>query len=290
LYIDLTEAAGFLDGVHAIIEHLRTSGLTTSPMGRWVLPLVFDRDIELDTFVIERIFHRNVDARMDRSDITSESIQLVKSEDHTALQRALRARTSTYMSQPDATAEGLADLRTIDADVARRERELRERTALVLRDFGFGFGLSNGHLIDVIRWYTRLAMHYLTCTLAATRSPTVTTMRRFTAALKSLPAFHPDPESEAWWKVNDPAKVRVHHKDSAGRYHTTATVIVPKRSLCVRQDEFENYPGVPLQGAFEYEALTNYVLPQMIHRTGPAGSSSPAAWDEDNFRIWQQSD
>ena len=154
-----------MDGVHTLgsKNHLQSLGLSSQPSGRAVLPLVLHKRIELDTFILERILYRSIGRGRRRADIAPPRwCTYSESEAHNTLQRRLRARISTYWSRPDAgPAEGLNVLRTLDADVVRRERDLQERSALVLREFGYGFGLSNGHVIQVLRWYTQAAMHYL---------------------------------------------------------------------------------------------------------------------------------
>src|ERR1700754_989063 len=52
VHITLTDGPDFMEGVHALIDHLRSMGLSTEPSGRCVLPLVFHRRIELDTFIL----------------------------------------------------------------------------------------------------------------------------------------------------------------------------------------------------------------------------------------------
>lgn len=216
-------------------------------------------------------------------------MHLLKSEAHNTLQRRLRTRISTHWSQPDATAEGLNVLRTLDGDVVRKERDLLERSALVLREFGYGFGMSRSHVIEILRWYTRAAMHYLMITLEAADISAPQTNSEFYHAMQSLPAFRPEPTTAAWWKIADPVQVRVHHGDRQGRYHTTGRVIVPKTALRVRDADIAKYPGVAFKGAFEFDALSRYVLPQMVHDAALGTSSSPA-WDEDSFRLWEDSD
>ena len=44
------------------------------------------------------------------------------------------------------------------------------------------------------------------------------------------------------------------------------------------------------RGTFEFETLTNMVLPQLVYKC-PFDSDSeigPAAWDENNFRVWRK--
>jgi hypothetical protein len=217
-------------------------------------------------------------------------MHLVKSESHNTLQRRLRARISTYWSRPDANAEGLAVLRTLDGDIVRRERDLRERSALVLREFGYGFGLSNGHVQEVLRWYTQVAMHYLMTTLEAADISDPQTSGEFFDAVQSLPAFRPEPTTAAWWKIADPVQVRVHHQDQEGRYHQTARVIVPRTALRVREAEIAKYPGVGFKGAFEFDALPRYVLPQLVHGATLGTSWSPASWDEERLWLWEDND
>jgi hypothetical protein len=152
-------------------------------------------------------------------------------------------------------------LRRVDADVVRKERDLRERSALVLREFGYGFGLSTGHVMDVLRWYVRAAMHYLMISLEAADISEPQSDTAFYYAVQSLPAFQPEPSTAAWWKIADPVQVRVHHADRQGRYHSTATVMVPKTALRVQEEKIAKYPGLPFKGAFEFDALVRYVLP-----------------------------
>lgn len=285
VHINLIDDATFMDGVHALVDHLRSLGLSAAPAGRCVLPLVFHKGIELDTFVLDRILTRWIGQGLDWSDIAPETMHLVKSESHNALQHKLRARISTWWNRPRATAEGLAFHRTIDADVAYKERDLRERSALVLREFGYGFGLSNGQAIEVVRWYTRAAMHYLMGTLEAADVSAPETADAFQQALQSLPAHHPDPSTAEWWKIDDPLTVRIHHRDHKGRYHTTRSVMVPRTALRVSEESIAASPGVALRGAFDFEALPRFVLPQMVHGAALGQAWSPASWDEDNFRI-----
>jgi TIR domain len=290
VHINLREGPAFMEGVHALIDHLRSLGLPSEPSGRAVLPLVFHKRIELDSFILERILDRWLGHGLVRGDIASGMIHLLKSEAHNTLQRRLRTRISTHWSQANATAEGLAVLRTLDGDVVRKERDLLERSSLVLREFGYGFGMSNSHVIEVLRWYTRAAMHYLMITLEAADISEPQTNSDFYDAVQSLPAFLPEPTTAAWWNIADPVHVRVHHRDRQGRYHTTARVIVPKGALRVRDADIAKYPGVAFRGAFEYDALSRYVLPQMVHAAALGSTSSPAAWDEDTFRLWEDSD
>lgn len=288
VHITVTDGPNFMEGVHALIDHLRGMGLSTELYGRCTLPLLFHRRIELDTFILERIFMRWIYSGFNRVDIKASTMQWVKSEDYIQLQRALRSRISSYMSTDGATAEGLSDLRQIDEDIVRRERHLCERSALILREFGYGFGLSNGHLIDVVRWFSRVAMHYLSLTLEATRAPHVTSMSSFQEALEALPDYHSDPEGAVWWNISEPISCSIHHFDRQGRHYTTATVIVPRGSIRVNEKDMEVYLGVPLRGTFEVETLTNMVLPQLVHKCNLNGEMGPAAWDENNFRVWRK--
>ena len=111
VHITLTDGPDFMEGVHALIDHLRAMGLSTKLSGRCVFPLVFHRRIELDTFILDRIFTRWINSGFKRAEITAPTMQLVKDENYIQLQRALRARISNYMSAEGATAEGLSDLR-----------------------------------------------------------------------------------------------------------------------------------------------------------------------------------
>jgi hypothetical protein len=290
VHITVTDGPDFMEGVHALIDHLRGMGLSKKLSGRSILPLLFHRGIELDTFILDRIFTRWIYSGFKRADIMASTMQLVKNEDYIELQRALRARISNYMSTEGSTAEGLSDMRQIDHDIVRRERYLCERSALILREFGKGFGLSNGHLIAVVRWFTRVAMHYLTITLEATRSPHVTSISTFSNALKTLPDYHTDPEGSVWWKISEPISCPIHHFDRQGRHHMTTKVIVPRSSLQVSEKGMDDYLGIPLPGTFEFETLTNIVLPQLVYKC-PFDSDSeigPAAWDENNFRVWRK--
>jgi hypothetical protein len=289
VHINLREGAAFMEGVHALINHLRSLGVPAEPSGRAVLPLSFHKRIELDTFILKRILERWIGFGLERADIAPETMHLLKSETHNTLQRRLRARISTYWSRPDATAEGLEVLRTLDSDVVRKESDLRERSALILREFGHGFGLSNSSVIEALRWYTRVDMHYLMITLEAADVCEPRTTGEFFEAVQSLPAFRPEPTTAAWWGIADPAQVRVHHRDRQGKFHTTASVIVPKSVLRVQEADFATYPGVAFKHAFEYDALSRYVLPQMV-RGAPFGDSAPYAWDEDGFWLWEDSD
>lgn len=291
VHINLTEGAAFMDGVHALVDYLRSLGLSADPAGRCVLPLAFHKGIELDTFILERIFSRWISHGLARSDIAPETMHLLKGERLNTLQRKLRERISTYWSGSRATAEGLNVLRTLDADVARKERELRECSALILREFGYGFGLANGHVIEVVRWYTRAAMHYLMGTLEAADVSEPQTTAEFHEVFLSLPAYQPDPSTARWWKIDDPVKVRVHHLDRVGHYHTTASVMLPRTALMVSEAAIAEFPGVALRGAFEFDALVRFVLPQLVLKgTSFDPSWLPVAWDEDNFRIWEHSD
>lgn len=290
VYIKLTEDATFMDGVHALVDHLRSLGLSAVPAGRCVLPLAFHRAIELDTFILERILTRWIGQGFAWSDIAPETMHLLKSERLNELQRKLRARISTYWSGPRATAEGLDTLRSIDADVARRERDMRERSALILREFGYGFGLSNSKVIEIVRWYTRAAMHYLMVTLEAAEVSEPETSAEFFQAVRSLPTYQPDPSTAEWWKIDSPVTVRVHHRDCEGRYHTTSSVMLPKTALRASEAVIAEYPGVAFRDAFDYDALARFVLPQMLLGAALGQSWSPASWDEDNFLIWQHSD
>jgi hypothetical protein len=290
VHINLREGAAFMEGMHALIDHLRSLGLSSEPSGRTVLPLVFHKRIELDTFILKRILDRWIGHALAWADIVPDIMHLLKSEAHNTLQRRLRVRISNHWSQPDATTEGLDVLRTLDGDVVRKERDLRERSALVLREFGYGFGLSNSHVIEVLRWYTRVAMHYLMTTLEAADISEPQTNSEFYDAVQSLPAFRPEPTTAEWWKIADPVQVRVHHQDGQGRHHTTGRVIVPKIALRVREADIAKYPGVTFKHSFEFEALTHYVLPQLVHAAALGTSWSPASWDEDNLRLWEDSD
>lgn len=290
VHISLTEGAAFMDGVHALVDHLRSLGLSADPAGRCVLPLAFHRAIELDTFILERILSRWIGHGLAWSDIAPETMHLLKSERVNSLQRKLRARISNYWSGSRATAEGFDVLRTLDADVARKERDLRERSSLILREFGYGFGLGNGHVIEVVRWYSRAAMHYPMGTLEAAEVSEAETTSEFCEAFQSLPAYQPGPSAPEWWNIDDPVKVHVHHQDCVGRYHTTGAVMLPRTALRVSEAAIEEYPGVAFAHAFEFDALRRFVLPQMVHGAALGQSWSPAAWDENNFRIWQRFD
>jgi hypothetical protein len=250
VHINLTEDATFMDGVDALVDHLRSLGLSAVPDGRCVLPLAFHRAIELDTFILDGILTRWIGQGLASSDIAPETMHLLKSERLNALQRKLRARISTYWSGPRAMAEGLGVLRTIDADVARREWDLRERSALILREFGYGFGLSNSKVIEVVRWYTRAAMHYLMVTLEAAEVSEPETTAEVYEAVRSLPTYQPDPSTAEWWKIDGPVTtVRVHHQDREGRYHTTWSVMLPKTPSDCRRRPSRNtrawHSGVP---------------------------------------------
>ena len=290
IHIDFSDEGSFMEGVHAIIDHLRQTGLSANPdeAGRLVLPLSFHRGTELDTFVLERIFLRWIKAGGDRATIAAESIHLLKTREHNEIQRELRRRISTHMSEPDATAESLEYLRIVDADVVKRERDLRERSALVLRDFGYGFGLSNGHLTDVLRVYTRVAMHYLLYTLTAARSVDVKSTSAFATAIRALPGFEPTPDEAAWWKIHDPIEVYVRHRASQGRNYTTARIFLPKAALTASENELETYPGVPFREALGFEERVNFALPQMLHKASYDADSAPASWDEDNFHLYRR--
>ncbi len=181
-------------------------------------------------------------------------------------------------------------MRELDGDIVRKERDLCERSAMVLREFGYGFGLGNRQVLEVLRWYTRTAMHNLMITLEAADISEPQTSSEFFDAVQSLPTFRPEPTTAAWWSIADPVQVRVHHQDGQGRYHTTSTVIVPKTALLVREKDIAKYPGLPFKHAFEFGALARYVLPQMVHGVALGAWWSPAAWDEDNFRLWEDSD
>ncbi|HYI96130.1 MAG TPA: toll/interleukin-1 receptor domain-containing protein [Bryobacteraceae bacterium] len=290
LHIDLREGAAFMQGVHALIDHLRALGLSSEPSGRAVLPLVFHNRIELDTFILERILDRWIGHGLVRRDIAPEIIHLLKNEAHNTLQRRLRARISTYWSRPDASAEGSNLLRTLDSDVVLKERDLRERSALVLREFGYGFGLSNSHVREVLRWYTRAAMHYLMTTLEAADVSEPQTKAEFYEAVQSLPTFKPEPTTAAWWNIVDPVQVRVHHQDLGGRYNPTGRILVPRTALRVREADIAKYPGVSFKRAFEFDALSRYVLPQMVHSAPVGTAAAPAVWDEDGFWLWEDSD
>jgi hypothetical protein len=289
VHINLTEGATFMDGVHALVDHLRSIGLSADPSGRCVLPLAFHKDIELDTFILDRIVSWWIGHGFEWANIMPETMHLLKSEKFNMLQRKLRERVSTYWSGDRATAEGFEVLRKIDADVVSRERDLRHRSGLVLREFSYGFGLGNSHVIQVLRWYTRAAMHYLMGTLEAVDVSEPQTTSEFYEALQSLPAYQSDPGTAQWWKIDDPLTVCIHHQDRLGRYHTTSQVMVPRAALRVSEADIAEDPGVGLRGAFHFDALVRFVLPQMVH-SAPLGQSwSPAAWDEDNFRLWQGS-
>jgi hypothetical protein len=289
VHIDVREAT-FMEGVHQLVDHLRSIGLPSEPSGRAVLPLVFHNRVELDTFILTRILDRWIGHGLTWNEIAPEMMHLLKSETYNTLQRRLRTRISTYWSRADATAEGLEVLRRVDADIVRMERDLHERAATVLREFGYGFGLSNSHVIDVLRWYTRASMHYLVISLEAADISEPQTDSAFYSAVQSLPASHPDPSTAAWWKIADPVQVRVRHSDREGRYHSTARVIAPRSALRVREADIAKYPGRPFKGAFEFDALVRCVLPQMVHGVLLGADWSPAAWDEDNFYLWEDSD
>jgi hypothetical protein len=134
VHINLTEGAAFMDGVHALLDHLRSLGLSANPGGRCVLPLAFHRAIELDTFILERILSRWIGHGLAWSDIAPETMHLLKSERLNTLQHKLRARISTYWSGTRSTSEGLNVLRTLDADVERKERDLCERACTAERE------------------------------------------------------------------------------------------------------------------------------------------------------------
>jgi len=288
VHIDLRDET-FMAGVHALVDQLRAMGLSSEQSGRAVLPLVFHKRVELDTYILTRILERWIGHGLAWKDIAAGMMHLLKSEAHNTQQRELRAKISTYWSAADATAEGLEVLRTVDADIVRKERDLRERSATILRDFGYGFGLSNGHVMDVLRWYGRAAMHNLAISLEASVADFRSGSEYFNA-VQALPHFNPQISTPAWWQIADPVQVRVHHADKQGRYHTTARVMLPRDALRVSATEIAKYPGVPLRGAFEFEALVRYVLPQMMYGMNLGKEWSPAAWDEDNFRLWEDSD
>jgi hypothetical protein len=289
VHINLSEGATFMDGVHALVEHLTSIGLSADPTDRCVLPLAFHNDIELDTFILERILSWWTGHGFERANFAPETMHLLKSERYNVLQRRLRARISTYWSGARATAEGFEVLRKLDADVVHKERSLRQRSAIVLREFAHGFGLGNGHVIEVLRWYTRAAMHYLMGTLEAADVSEPQTTGEFYKAVQSLPAYQLQPEAAGWWKIDDPLRVRVHHKDSLGRYHTTWSVLVPRAALRISEAAIAEKPGVEFLGAFDFDALLRFVLPQMMHWADLGQPWSPAGWDKDNFRLWQGS-
>jgi hypothetical protein len=106
VHIDVREAE-FMEGVHKLVDHLRSTGLPSDPIGRAVLPLVFHNRIELDTFILTRILQRWVGHGLDWNEIVPEMMHLLKSETYNTLQRRLRTRISTYWSRAGATAEGL---------------------------------------------------------------------------------------------------------------------------------------------------------------------------------------
>jgi hypothetical protein len=129
VHINLREGAAFMEGMHALIDHLRSLGLSSEPSGRAVLPLVFHKRIELDTFILKRILDRWIGHGLAWADIVPEMMHLLKTEAHNTLQRRLRVRISNHWSRSDATTEGLDVLRALDGDVVRIERDLRERSA-----------------------------------------------------------------------------------------------------------------------------------------------------------------
>jgi hypothetical protein len=58
VHINLTEGATFMDGVHALVDHLRSIGLSADPTGRCVLPLAFHNGILVDRAWIRAGQHR----------------------------------------------------------------------------------------------------------------------------------------------------------------------------------------------------------------------------------------
>jgi hypothetical protein len=56
-----------------------------------------------------------------------------------------------------------------------------------------------------------------------------------------------------------------------------------------RHRRIAKYLGVSFKDAFEY-ALSRYVLPQLVHAVALGASWSPASWDEDSLRLWEDSD
>jgi hypothetical protein len=133
-------------------------------------------------------------------------------------------------------------------------------------------------------------MHYLIGTLEAAEVSEPETTGEFNEAVQSLPAYQPKPSTAEWWKIDGPVTVQVHHQDRVGRYHATGSVMLPRTALRVSEAAIAEYPGVAFRGAFEFDALPRFVLPQMVHGAILGQSWSPAVWDEDNFRIWQRSD
>jgi hypothetical protein len=289
VHIDLRDAT-FMEGVHKLVDHLRSIGLPSEPTGRAVLPLVFHNRVELDTFILRRILDRWIGGGLTWGEIAPEMMHLLKSEAYNTLQRRLRTRISTYWSRTDATAEGLEVLRRVDADIVHKERDLRERAATILREFGYGFALSNGHVIDVLRWYARVRLHYLMISLEAADISEPQTDGAFLAALQSPSASQPDPSTAAWWNIADPMQVQIRHSDRRGRHHSTASVIVPKTALRVREADNARHSGRAFKGAFEVDALVRYVLPQIISGAVLGEDWSPAAWDEESFYVWKESD
>ena len=61
--------------------------------------------------------------------------------------------------------------------------------------------IANGHVIDVLRWYTRASMHYLVLSLEAADVSEPQTDSAFYSAVQSLPASQPDPSMAAWWNI-----------------------------------------------------------------------------------------
>jgi len=80
VHVNLTEGAAFIDGVHALVDHLRSLGLPAEPKGRCVLPLAFHRAIELDTFILERILSWWIGHGLAWADIAPETMHLLKSD------------------------------------------------------------------------------------------------------------------------------------------------------------------------------------------------------------------
>ena len=78
--IDFSEDARFMDGIHALLDHLTSLGLSQESPARYLLPLVFSRNVELETFLLDRILSQWIRKGWSHSEIRQENMRLLKGE------------------------------------------------------------------------------------------------------------------------------------------------------------------------------------------------------------------
>ena len=110
-------------------------------------------------------------------------------------------------------------------------------------------------------------MHYLITTLEAadiSRAPDA--LASSTPPCSRCRTYRPEPTTAEWWKIADPAQVRVHHQDGQGRslHDRAGSSCRRQRYGCGRRTSPSTLAS-PSSAAFEFDALARYVLPQMVH-------------------------